>query len=311
MLKKITKLTIVSATILPIIVATNQAYATTFNDDPISLNQRINADDYGKLSTMSYALSFQMYQWGDISYAEKLSGDETNPWGVSSDVYLVGINNDMSVTQTPSTVNSSTFNNSTTENQTFYTPSYTESYTDSVTATTTHAAKFGTKATAKIGLPMVGETSMEVSAEYTFTNSNSSTKTNTKSWTVPGQPIKVKPGHKIVANWVFYTGKATGTVKLQEKITATIPYKKNSSGTRTGKGLGDVVGNKDIFYNSYWNKYLTENRFNWERASQSVANHKIGEGNYKVSYGSGFFLEAHDLTDGTVTRIPGQLTVSQ
>lgn len=311
MLSKITKIGIISVSLLSAVTISDNVNATTISEENIKFNERISEADYNNLLVMSYALSFQMYQWGDISYNEMLSGDETKPWNVSSDTYLVGNNNDLVVKQTPSTVNSSTFNNNTSEDQTFYTPSYTESYTNSVTTTTTHSSKIGTKASTEISLPMIGQTSMEVSAEYTFTNSNSKTQTSLKSWTVPGQPIKVKAGHKVVANWVFYTGKATGTVKLQEKISAMIPYKKTATGNRTGHGLGDVVGDTNIFYNSYWKKYITEDRSNWERVNSNSANHKIGAGNYEVSYGSGFFLEAHDLTSGTVTRIPGKMVSTQ
>lgn len=308
MWSKITKIGIISVGLLSTITINNDVSATSISGESIKLNERLSEADHDKLSVMSYALSFQMYQWGDISYSEKLSGDETNPWNVSSDTYLVGNNNDLVVKHTPRTVNSSTFNNNTSEDQTFYTPSYTESHTNSVTTTTTHSSKVGTKASTKIELPMIGETSVEVSAEYTFTNSNSETQTVLKSWTVPGQPIKVKAGHKVVVNWIFYTGKATGTVKLQEKVSAMIPYKKTSTGNRLGYGLGDVVGNTNIFYNSYWKKYITEDRSNWERASSNSAYHKIGAGNYEISYGSGFFLEAHDLTSGTVTRVPADVT---
>lgn len=109
-------------------------------------------------------------------------------------------------------------------------------------------------------------------------------------------------------NWIFYTGKATETVKLQEKVSAMIPFKKTSAGNLLGCGLGNVVGNTNIFYNSYWKKCITEDPSNWEKADSNSAHHKIGAGNYEISYGSDFFLEAHDLTGGTVTRVPADGT---
>lgn len=78
----------------------------------------VNQSTIDRMSTMSYALSFQMYQWGDIGVNERLTGNEYNPRNVSSQAYSVGVNSDMGTRQTSRTVNTSVFHNSTNQNQT-------------------------------------------------------------------------------------------------------------------------------------------------------------------------------------------------
>lgn len=259
----------------------------------------VNQSTIDRMSTMAYALSYQMYQWGDIGVNERLTGNEYNPKNVSSQSYSVGVNSDMGTKQTSKTVNTSVFHNQTNQDQTFTTPSYTETYIDSITTSTTHSAGISTSASTEISVPMFGSASMGLELSYNFSTTTSHTRETQKGWTVPGQAINVRPGHTVEVNWVFYTGEATGTVDLQERIRADIPYKKDAAGRIHTYGLGTLVGDRQVLSDSYWDRYITETRNNWKKVDANVAGHKIGAGTYRVDYGSGFVLEAFDHTTGT------------
>ena len=259
----------------------------------------VNQSTIDRMSTMSYALSFQMYQWGDIGVNERLTGDEYNPRNVSSQAYSVGVNNDMGTRQRSRTVNTSVFHNSTNQNQTFTTPSYSETYTDSTTTSTTQSAGVSTSTSTEIRVPMFGSATMGVELNYNFSSTTSQTREVQKNWTVPGQAINVRPGHTVEVNWVFYTGEATGSVNLEQQIRADIPYKKDSAGRIHTYGVGTVVGDRQVLSDSYWNRYISESRNNWKQVNANVAGRRIGGGTYRVDYGSGFVLEAFDRTTGT------------
>ncbi|MDB7101453.1 ETX/MTX2 family pore-forming toxin [Enterococcus mundtii] len=259
----------------------------------------VNQSTIDRMSTMSYALSFQMYQWGDIGVNERLTGNEYNPRNVSSQAYSVGVNSDMGTGQTSRTVNTSVFHNSTNQNQTFTTPSYSETYTDSTTTSTTQSAGVSTSTSTEIRVPMFGSATMGVELSYNFSTTTSHTREVKKSWTVPGQAINVRPGHTVEVNWVFYTGEATGSVNLEQQIRADIPYKKDAAGRIHTYGLGTVVGDRQVLSDSYWNRYISESRNNWKQVNANVAGRRIGGGTYRVDYGSGFVLEAFDRTTGT------------
>ncbi|OTP11248.1 hypothetical protein A5844_001384 [Enterococcus sp. 10A9_DIV0425] len=264
-----------------------------------SSSKAISQTIIDRISIMSYALSYQMYHWGDIEDSESLSGNDCLPRNLVSENYAVGLNNDMDSAHTSTTVNSSIFHNNTDQDQTFSTPSYTETYTDSITTSTTNSAGVSTTTSVEVGLPLLAGADMSVELRYDFSSTTSTTKETQRSWSVPGQSINVKPGHTVEVKWVFYTGQASGSVDLQEVISADVPYKKDAQGKIYTHGLGDVVGNKELFYDNFWNRYISESRTNWKRIDYNSAGHKIGAGVYNADYGSGFVLEANDRTAGT------------
>lgn len=114
---------------------------------------------------------------------------------------------------------------------------------------------------------------MSLELSYNFSTTTSHTRETQKGWTVPGQAINVRPRHTVEVNWVFYTGEATGSVDLQERIRADIPYKKDSAGRIHTYGLGTVVGDRQVLSDSYWDRHITETRNNWKKLDANVAGH--------------------------------------
>ncbi|MDY4306534.1 ETX/MTX2 family pore-forming toxin [Enterococcus mundtii] len=141
----------------------------------------VNQSTIDRMSTMAFALSYQMYQWGDIGVNERLTGNEYNPKNVSSQSYSVGVNSDMGTKQTSKTVNTSVFHNQTNQDQTFTTPSYTETYIDSITTSTTHSAGISTSASTEISVPMFGSASMGLELSYNFSTTTSHTRETQKA----------------------------------------------------------------------------------------------------------------------------------
>ena len=115
-------------------------------------------------------------------------------------------------------VGKTTLTNDSPQEQTLSTNSFSKMISNSITNSTTHGFKFGTKASAKFQIPFVGETGIELSTEYNF--SDTSSKTNTESYTYTATPQNIKvPAHTSYEVIVSLdTVKAKGNVKLLSKM---------------------------------------------------------------------------------------------
>ncbi|MED3325091.1 ETX/MTX2 family pore-forming toxin [Bacillus thuringiensis] len=92
-----------------------------------------------------------------------------------------------------------------TREQTLYSSLFSKAVTESITTTTTHGAKAG----AKFKIPIVGETNIELNAEYNFSYAGMNTSTETITYTVPAQPVKLQPNQ---------TAKITAILKMVQMI---------------------------------------------------------------------------------------------
>lgn len=179
-------------------------------------------------------------------------------------------------------VGKTTLTNNSDQEQTLSTNSFSKMISNSVSHSTTHGFKFGTKASAKFNIPFVGETGIELSAEYNFSDTSSQTNTESFTYTASPQNIKV-PAHSSVEVLVnLNTVKANGNVKLLAKM--------------SGTGMGQIVYfDPDVSYS--YNMSLNEiakRASIYENLQNLTANpdgktiNLLGDGKYEAEYGTEF-----------------------
>ncbi|WP_249660693.1 ETX/MTX2 family pore-forming toxin [Lysinibacillus fusiformis] len=115
-----------------------------------------------------------------------------------------------------------TLTNNTATEQTLTTQSFSKTISHTVTSSTTHGFKFGTKATAKFNIPFVGETGIELSAEYDFSNTDSLENSESYTYIVSPQNIRVPAYSSVEVIVVLNTAKMNGNVKLLANASGTI-----------------------------------------------------------------------------------------
>jgi len=183
-------------------------------------------------------------------------------------------------------VRKTTLTNTTDQEQTLSTNSFSKMISNSVANSTTHGFKFGTKASAKFQIPFVGETGIELTAEYNFSDTSSTTYTENYTYTASPQNIRV-PAHSTVEVLVnLNTVKAKGKVKLLTKV----------SGRDQGVFVfdpqtGDI--NKSYFYDLNFNQIVEkaskfEKLYNISSNSDGNTVNIIGSGKYEAEYGTEF-----------------------
>lgn len=177
-----------------------------------------------------------------------------------------------------------------TSEQTYYSQSFSKAVTSTVTTTTTHGAKVGAKAGAKLQVPLVGETSVELNGEYNFAKAGSHTNTETVTYTVPSQPVKLKPDEsaKVTAN--LKMANVSGEVRLRTTYTGEVQSTFNVNTQYGPMQDSDTTGLGE------WMKTLLnfdeELKNNWafSPAYASVA-YQDGKGTYDATYGT--ILDVH------------------
>jgi len=112
--------------------------------------------------------------------------------------------------------------NNTDQEQTLSTNSFSKTITNSVTNSTTNGFKFGVKATAKFQIPVVGETGLELSTEYNFSDTSAKTTSESHTYTATPQSIKVpaKSSVEVIVN--LNKVKAKGNVELLTGVTGNV-----------------------------------------------------------------------------------------
>ncbi|AMR06308.1 ETX/MTX2 family pore-forming toxin [Bacillus thuringiensis] len=183
-------------------------------------------------------------------------------------------------------VGKTTLTNNTDQEQTLSTNSFSKMISNSVTHSTTHGFKFGTKASAKFNIPFVGETGIELSAEYNFSDTSSETSSESFTYIATPQNIKV-PAHSSVEVVVSLdTVKANGNVKLLAKMSGEDMGSFNYKSTTGGIG-------KSYVYNKSFNSLVTyaskiEKLQNISANPDGKTINIIGSGKYEAEYGTEF-----------------------
>ncbi|MGA4464900.1 ETX/MTX2 family pore-forming toxin [Bacillus bombysepticus] len=168
-----------------------------------------------------------------------------------------------------------------TSEQTLYSSSFSKAVTSTVTATTTHGAKVGAKAGAKLKVPLVAEANVELNAEYNFAQAGTNTDSETVTYMVPAQPVKLQPDETAKVTASLRMVEASGEVRLRTTyngvVDTLITNRPEDLENTTGLGnwMKAITGiNEDLA--NYWN-YSTQN--------PNVA-YQDGKGTYKATYGT-------------------------
>ncbi|MDE5128416.1 ETX/MTX2 family pore-forming toxin, partial [Paenibacillus larvae] len=192
---------------------------------------------------------------------------------------------------TPMFVGKTILTNNTDQEQTFSTNSFSKTITNSVTNSTTHGFKLGAKASAKFQIPLVGETGMELSTEYNF--SDTSAKTNSESYTYTATPQNIKvPAHSSVEVIVNLNQvKSKGNVNLLTKAIGFVSarYDYSNYGHYSDFSLGDLAfraPGKD-FSTDMYNKNFAFLK---------------GRGKYEASYGTDFSVTVKPINKNGISK---------
>lgn len=171
-----------------------------------------------------------------------------------------------------------------TSEQTLYSAPFTKTVGTTVISTTTHGGKVGGKAGGKLKLPIVAEGGVELNAEYNFAKADSKTELGTVTYTVPSQPVKLKPNEKAEVTATLNIMESTGDVRLRTAYSGEITaYYKDFSGIN--RDHTELMGN--------WMKKLLDQKENqglkgildYSRTEPDVA-YQDATGTYKAIYGS-------------------------
>ncbi|MGE8036255.1 ETX/MTX2 family pore-forming toxin [Lysinibacillus sp. NPDC093692] len=178
-----------------------------------------------------------------------------------------------------------TLTNNTDMEQVLTTQSFTKTLSNTVTNSTTHGFSFGVKATSKFSIPFVGETGIELSTEYNFSDTSSYENSESYTYIVSPQNIRVPAHSSVEVIVILNTAKMNGDVKLLA----------NASGTVTASPYYTFPQYPNIDFNAYMeNMKLNEiarvvsqeNLKNISPNSDGETINLIGSGKYEAKYGT-------------------------
>lgn len=176
-------------------------------------------------------------------------------------------------------------NNVTDQEQTLSTSAFERTIENSVTHSTTHGFNLGVTASAKFKVPFVGETGMETTVEYNFSDTSSNTTSESYTYTAPPQNIIV-PAHSSVEVIVrLNTVKAKGNVKLLSKI----------SGNGVVKNFYPMSPMPSMAPQTFYD--IVNDASKHEKLKDISANSDgktvniIGAGTYESKYGTDFYVD--------------------
>ncbi|MFK4935454.1 ETX/MTX2 family pore-forming toxin [Lactococcus garvieae] len=203
------------------------------------------------------------------------------------------------------------FDNTSSVSQTYRTPENVVKHHVSATSETTHTVDFLDKLTAKGSIPGLGSAEGEIRLEYKFNSDQKQSSSDTVSWKVPSQKIKVPAGHKYKVEWTLSDMAVTGKYHLSSKISGLLPYGYTSKDSNYPETLpvGEALMNElnlEKFYHhtgDVWNgRPGSKVVMDWSNSSWEVLNNNEvkrvwADGNIKVVYGTNLKLKVTDVTD--------------
>lgn len=174
-------------------------------------------------------------------------------------------------------VGKTTLNNNSDQEQVLTTDQFSKAFENSVSSSTTNGFNLGVSATSSFGIPLIGETSVQISTEYNFSKTDTNTKTETYTYTASPQNIKV-PAHSSVEVIVtLNTAKINGNVKLLSKVDGQYNYQ--GPGFTGGESLAGLVQEAEKYEN------LSDVK---SAGFYDDSVYLIGHGNYSAEYGTEF-----------------------
>lgn len=172
----------------------------------------------------------QMNKISDFYYQNNLRGKEISTYyyvnqlkekktTMSLDLNASDINNVTYNDLQPEYIGENEFKNTTDQDQTFTTASYSHSVTNTVSSTVTNGFKIGGSGDTIFKIPILLKDGIKLSAEFNSATSTTNTTTDTKTLTASPQNIKVPAGktYKVVVN--LYKKSFTGDIDFTGKAT--------------------------------------------------------------------------------------------
>ncbi|MGA5695656.1 sulfurtransferase [Bacillus cereus] len=184
-------------------------------------------------------------------------------------------------------VGKSTLTNNTNNDQTLTTDSFSKTISNSVENSTTHGFSFGQTASAKFNVPLVGETGVELSTEYNFSNTNTHTESQEHSYIASPQNILVPANSAVEVIVKLDTVKSKGDVKLLTKM--------------SGRTLHEVAYSTGIYNLDFDMNELVTKASKYEKLEELSANpdgrtvNLIGSGKYEAKYGTEFSVTVNPI----------------
>ncbi|PEJ94940.1 ETX/MTX2 family pore-forming toxin [Bacillus wiedmannii] len=231
--------------------------------------------------------AFSVLQQNNASYywfgENKYYKDQTITNLSLNNVYQSSVEADGSPTITNSNslfVGKTTLTNNTDKEQELTTSQFSKTFETSVTSSTTHGFNLGVTATSTFGIPLIGETSVQLSTEYNFSNTNENRKAESYTYTATPQTIKV-PAHSAVEVIVnLNTAKINGNVKLLSLVDGRYDSKYNNMVGGSSGSLTEIAA-RALQYDKNLNLSV-----NGVESQDKV--YVVGRGNYAAEYGTEF-----------------------
>ncbi|PHE88784.1 sulfurtransferase [Bacillus toyonensis] len=221
-----------------------------------------------------------------------------------SSIYQSSVEADGSPTITNSKslfVGRTTLTNRTNRDQTLTTDSFSKTFGNSVSNSTTNGFNLGVSTSASFGIPLIGETSIEISTEYNFSNTAEKTKTESYTYTASPQNIVVPANSSVEVIVNLNTAKISGNVKLLSHVDGQVSYrnnKYNKISTSFGGFLKHSVRPNEIASNV-------------KVHPTSKGAYLIGKGKYSAEYGTEFSVTVRPVAKPNTLAAKSSSMVSE
>ncbi|WP_305927799.1 ETX/MTX2 family pore-forming toxin [Bacillus mycoides] len=171
-------------------------------------------------------------------------------------------------------------NNTTDQDQTLTTNEFSKTFENSVTSSTTNGFNLGVSASSTFKIPLIGETSVEISTEYNFSNTSEKTKTESYTYTASSQNIVVPANSSVEVIVNLNTAKLSGNVKLLSHVDGKISYNShnwNQTASTSFRGMLTTLARPYEIANNV-------------KVHPSNGAYLIGKGKYSAEYGTEFVV---------------------
>ncbi|XLP25522.1 ETX/MTX2 family pore-forming toxin (plasmid) [Bacillus toyonensis] len=186
-------------------------------------------------------------------------------------------------------VGKSILTNNSNKEQTLTTNQFSKTFESSVTNSTTHGFNLGVSTSASFGIPLIGETNVQISTEYNFSNTVEKRKAESYTYTASPQNIVVPANSSVEVLVSLNTSKISGNVNLLTHVDGTLYFNTNPN----NPGSMRVMGLKP-FLSSFGSIDK-----NIKPHPQNGA-YVIGKGKYSAEYGSDFSVTVSPINKPNV-----------
>ncbi|MED3202427.1 ETX/MTX2 family pore-forming toxin [Bacillus toyonensis] len=177
-------------------------------------------------------------------------------------------------------------NNPSNRERTLSTAEFSKTMENSVTNSTTNGFNLGVSTSASFGIPIIGQTSVELSTEYNFSNTAAKTKTEIYTYTAPKQEIVVPAYSSVEVIVQLDKVKVSGNVKLLSHVDGSVSWQYDK--------------NKPYNFRGYPLKYFIQDNALYApsniKAHPQKGAYLMGTGNYSAEYGSDFIVTVKDIS---------------